>query len=65
MAEAADQADKVRRFLERVSVTVPEGERSDEFVSWFHWAVRHANKLDPLSRPERVAKRMKPDRSEG
>lgn len=61
MAEASDLADKVRRFLDRVQTTIPENQRSEEFVAWFRWAAGQATSLDPLSRPERIAKRMTPD----
>lgn len=64
MAEAADQAEKVRRFLARIEANTPEGERSDAFRKWFKWATVHAEQLDPLSRPEGIAKRMAPDSSE-
>lgn len=65
MAEAADQAEKIRRFLGRVRATFPEDQWSDGFMLWFQWAAGHVNTLDPLSRPERIAKRMEPDRSRG
>lgn len=61
MADAADEAEKVRRFLARVEAKMPEDERSDAFSAWFKWATGHAEQLDPLSRPDRIAKRMVPD----
>jgi len=65
MAEAADQAEKIRRFLERVRATFPEDQLPDGFMLWFQWAAGHVNTLDPLSRPERIAKQMEPDRPRG
>lgn len=63
MANAAEQAETVRRFLQRLEATVPSGQRSDEFTTWLRWAGDHAARLDPLSKPETVAKRMAPDLS--
>jgi hypothetical protein len=65
MAEAADLADKVRRFLDRVQTTIPENQRSEEFVAWLRWATGQATAIDPLSRPERIAKRMTPNGTPG
>ena len=61
MAEAADQAEKVRRFLERVGASVAAVQRSDEFVLWFQWAMGYAEKLDPLSQPDNIVKQMTPE----
>jgi len=61
MANAAEQAETVRRFLQRLEATVPSGQRSDDFTSWLRWASDHAARLDPLSKPETVAKRLAPE----
>lgn len=63
MAKAAEEAERIRRFLQRLDSAVARDQRSEEFDAWFRWAIDHASRIDPISRPERIAKRLVPDLS--
>jgi hypothetical protein len=54
------EAQTVRLFLRAVSEAVPEHERSAGFAAWLTWANEHADEIDPLHIPERLAKRLEP-----
>jgi hypothetical protein len=63
MASAAAEADNIRRFLERVQAKVPAQARAGGFKAWLQWALEYAEELDPLSRPQDIAKSVEPDLS--
>lgn len=60
MANDWRQAETVRAFLTALSARVPEEDRSGAFDIWLAWATKHAEALDPLREPARVAKALEP-----
>lgn len=60
MANEWREADVVRSFLRAVEARLPEPERSSDLRRWLTWATAHAESLDPLRAPERIAKPLAP-----
>ncbi len=54
------EADAVRAFLSAVDATMPNAARSEKFSAWFKWAGAQVLALDPLLRPEAIAKAIDP-----
>lgn len=58
MVRAWRDADGVRAFLAEVEARTPPTLRSKGFAAWISWAKGRAEALDPLGKPERIAKRL-------
>jgi hypothetical protein len=56
LADQWDSAQRVRAFVEAVAAVASNGDGLDEFLAW---ARRAAQRLDPLSDPERVIRELR------
>jgi hypothetical protein len=54
------ESQRLRAFLAAVEERIPPAMKSDAYVAWVAWARRRADDMDPLSRPEGVAKVLEP-----
>lgn len=54
-------ATQVRAFLEAIEDAVPVPDRGEGFTAWLRWANEHADQLDPLSEPHKIAMVLEPD----
>lgn len=59
MAAAWRQAETIRAFLGTVTEKVADADRSEDFAAWFAWAKEHAEKMDPLTEPKKIAKALR------
>ncbi len=61
MASAWSTAQTIQAFLGAAEAKVPPEQRSPGFTAWLEWAQQYVEAIDPLVRPERIAKRLDPD----
>jgi hypothetical protein len=60
-ARAWSDAEEIRRFLAALDAAMPTDGRSDGFKAWFEWAKTYTAEIDPLARPDDVAKHLEPE----
>jgi len=60
MATGWSRAESVREFLSAVEEAVPAATRCADFTAWLAWARSFQRSLDPLGRPDAIAKRLEP-----
>lgn len=60
MAAAWRESRQIRLFVEAVEEAVPPAFREEGFASWLAWARAYAERRDPFSHPEGIAKRLDP-----
>jgi hypothetical protein len=53
-------AREIREFLDAVGRAIPEGKRDKDLVAWLEWAGAITRELDPIARPETIAKILTP-----
>jgi hypothetical protein len=42
-----------------VTGKLAEADKSEAFAAWFAWAMEHAEKMDPLTEPKKIAKALR------
>jgi hypothetical protein len=60
MTQRGESAERLRAFLRAVLQALPEPQRDRDLQAWLAWAAEYVDSIDPLARPESIAKSTVP-----